>query len=61
MRSDVLSKIYSTINDSLPLTVVVFSLRTKGSSTTSNQLAAGSIIVRAKKVYDGAIFPFKSV
>ncbi len=49
MRSKVLSKISSTIDDSLPLTCIFFSQWTKGSSTTSNQLLAGSIIVRAIK------------
>jgi hypothetical protein len=44
-----LLKISSTIDDSLPLPVIVSSLRTKGSSTTSNQLVVGSIIVRAIK------------
>jgi hypothetical protein len=47
--SEVLSKISSTIDDSLPLTVIDFTLRSKGSSTISNQLVAGLIIVRAIK------------
>ncbi len=34
---------------SLPLTVIVFSRLTKGSSVISNQLEAGSIMVRAIK------------
>ncbi len=49
MRSEVLSKISSMIDDSLLLTVIVFSQWTKGSSTTLNQLVAGLIIVRAIK------------
>jgi hypothetical protein len=60
MRSEVLSKISSTIDDSLLLTGIVFSQRTKGSSTTLNQLVVGSII-ESHKVYDCAIFAFKSV
>jgi hypothetical protein len=49
MRSEVLSEISSMIDDSSSLTVIVFSQRTKGSSTTSNQLVAGLIIVRGIK------------
>ncbi len=55
MHPEVLSKILSTTDDSLPLTVIVFSLQTKGSSTTPNQLVAGLIIVRAIK---SMIVPF---
>ena len=50
-------KISSRIDDSLPLTVIVFSQQTKGSSTTLNQLVAELIFV----IYDCAIFAFKSV
>jgi hypothetical protein len=41
--------ISSTIDDSLPLTNMVFSLRIKGNSKFLNQLDVGSIIVRAMK------------
>ncbi len=37
------------IDDSLTLTAMVFSRRTKGNSTISDQLDAGLIIVRAVK------------
>ena len=49
IRSEVLSKISSTIDDSLPLTVIDFTLRSKSSSTILNRLVAGLIIVRAIK------------
>ncbi len=47
--SELLSKMSSDFSSSLPLTLVVHSLLTKGSSTISNQLEAGSIMVRAIK------------
>ncbi len=47
--SEVLSKISSAINSSLPLTVCQCSHSTTGSSAISNQLKAGSIMVRAIK------------
>jgi hypothetical protein len=49
IRSEVLSKNSSTIDNSLPSTVIVYNQRIKGNSTTSNQLVVGSIIVRAIK------------
>ncbi len=49
------------IDDSLPLTTMVFSWQTKGKSTISNQLIAGLIICESHEVYDCAIFVFKSV
>ncbi len=49
MHSEVLSKISSAINSSLPLTVCQSSHSTMGSSTISNQLEAGLIMVRAIK------------
>ncbi len=62
MNSEVLSKISSTIDDySFLLTVIGFSQWTKGSSTTSNQLVAGLIIVRAIKSMIVPSLPFKSV
>jgi hypothetical protein len=59
IRSEVLLKIFSTINDSLPLTVIVFSLRSKGSSTVLNQLIAGLIIVRAIKSMTVSSLPLR--
>ncbi len=47
--SEVLSKISSAINSSLPLTVCQRSCLTTGSSAISNQLEEGSIMVRAIK------------
>ncbi len=47
--SEVLSKISSAINSSLPLTVCRRSLSTMGNSAILNQLEAGSIMVRAIK------------
>jgi hypothetical protein len=49
MRSELLSKISSATSDSLPLTCVVLSCLASGNSTISNQLDAGSIMVRARK------------
>ncbi len=49
MRSELLSNISSFVSNSLPLTFVVRCLSTTGSSTISNQLEAGSIMVRAMK------------
>jgi hypothetical protein len=48
-HSEVLSKISSAINSSLPLTVCQCSCSTKGSSAISNQLEARLIMVRAIK------------
>ncbi len=49
MRSDVLSKISSAINSSLPSTVCWRSCSTMGNSAISNQLEAGLIMVKAIK------------
>ena len=49
MRSELLSNMSSILSDSLPLTFIVRCLVTTGSSTISNQLEAGSIMVRAMK------------
>ncbi len=49
IRSEVLSKISSAINSSLPSTVCQCSCSTTSSSAISNQLEAGSIMVRAIK------------
>ena len=49
MRSELLSNVSSFMSNSLPLTFVVRCLSTTGSSTISNQLEAGSIMVRAMK------------
>jgi hypothetical protein len=49
IRSEVLSKISSAINSSLPLTVCQHSRLTTGNSAISNQLEAGSIMIRAIK------------
>ncbi len=46
---EVLSKISSAINSSLPLTVCQCSCSTTGNSAISNQLEVGSIMVRATK------------
>jgi hypothetical protein len=47
IQSEALSKITSTIDDYLPLTVMVFNQRIEGNSTILNQLVVGLIIVRA--------------
>ncbi len=49
IRSEVLSKISSAINSSLPLTVCQRSCLTSGNSVISNQLEVGLIMVRAIK------------
>jgi hypothetical protein len=49
IRSEVLSKISSPINSSLPLTVCQCSCSTTGTSAISNQLEVGLIMVRAIK------------
>jgi hypothetical protein len=49
--------ISSTIDDFLLLTVIVFTLRSKGNSTILNQLVAGSINVRAIKSITVLSFP----
>jgi hypothetical protein len=49
IRSEVLSKNSSAINSSLPLTVCQRSCLTTGNSAISNQLEAGSPMVRAIK------------
>ena len=49
MQSELLSKISLDASNSLPSTVIVLSRRTRGNSTISNQLEAGSIMVRAMK------------
>ncbi len=49
MRSELLSNISSLLSNSLPLIFIVRCLVTTGSSTISNQLEAGSIMVRAMK------------
>ncbi len=49
LRSQVLSKISSAINSSLPLTVCRRSCSTMGNSAISNQLEVGSIMVKAIK------------
>ncbi len=49
VRSEVLSKISSAVNSSLPLTVCWHSYLTTGSSAISNQLEAGSIMIWAIK------------
>jgi hypothetical protein len=45
--ANILSNISSLLSDSLPLTFIVHCLVMTGSSTISNQLEAGSIMVRA--------------
>jgi hypothetical protein len=55
--SDDLSKISSLINFSLPLTVLVINHVIVGNSTTSNQLEAGSIMVRAMKSIEDPSLP----
>jgi hypothetical protein len=57
IRSDDLSKISSSINLSLPLTVLVINHVIVGISTTSNQLEAGSIMVRAMKSIEDPSLP----
>ncbi len=47
------------IDDSLPLTAVVFNQWMKGNSTISNQLVVGSIIVRAMKSVTVSSLPFR--
>ncbi len=49
MQLELLLKIFSMIDEYLPLTAIVFSWRTNGSSTISNQLDVGLIIVRTMK------------
>jgi hypothetical protein len=49
MQSEVLSKILLAVSSSLPLTFCLHNRVTTGRSTISNQLEAGSIIVRAIK------------
>ncbi len=49
IHSEVLSKISSAVNSSLPLTVCQRSPSTRGNSAILNQLEAGSIMVRAIK------------
>jgi hypothetical protein len=49
MQSDVLSKFFSLINFSFLLTTLVCSFITNGSSTISNKLEAGFIMVKATK------------
>ncbi len=55
--SDDLSKICSLIVLSLPLTFLVISCMIVGNSTTSNQLEAGLIMVRAMKSIDKPSLP----
>jgi len=55
--SDDLSKISSLITFSLPLTVLVINRVIVGNSTTSNQLEAGLIMVRAMKSIDDPPMP----
>jgi hypothetical protein len=59
MRSEVLSKISSAMNSSLPLTVCQRSCSTMGSPAISNQLEAGSIMVRAIKSICGLSLPLR--
>jgi hypothetical protein len=61
IRSEVLSKISSAINSSLPLTFCQHSRSTTGSSAILDQLEAGSIMVRAIKSICEPSLPFKSV
>jgi hypothetical protein len=49
MQLELLLKMSSAIDDSLPLTAMAFSWQAEGSSTISNQLDVGLIIVRAMK------------
>jgi hypothetical protein len=49
MQLELLSKISLDASNSLPSTVIVSSPWTRGHSTISNQLDAGSIMVRAMK------------
>jgi hypothetical protein len=49
MESEVLSNILSAVSSSLPLTVYLCNRVSTGSSAISNQLEAGSIMVRAVK------------
>jgi hypothetical protein len=56
-RSDDLSKISSSIVLSLPLTFLVINRMIVGNSTTSNQLEAGLIMVRAMKSIDEPSLP----
>ncbi len=58
IQSDDLSKISSSIVLSLPLTYLVINCVIVGNSTTSNQLEAGSIMVRAMKSIDKPSLPF---
>ncbi len=59
IRSDDLSKISSLIVLSLPLTVLVITHVIVGNSTTSSQLEAGSIMVRAIKSIDEPSLPLR--
>ena len=59
IRSDDLSKISSSIVLSLPLTVLVITRVIVGNSTTSSQLEAGSIMVRAIKSIDEPFLPLR--
>jgi hypothetical protein len=49
MQSELLLKISSVIDDSSPLTAMVFNWQIKGNSTILNQLVVVPIIVRAMK------------
>jgi len=57
IQSDDLSKISSSIKFSLPLTILVINRVIVGNSTTSNQLEAGSIMVRAMKSIEDPSLP----
>ncbi len=57
IQSDDLSKISSLIVFSLPLTFLVINRMIVGNSTTSNQLEAGLIMVRAMKSIDKPSLP----
>ena len=59
IRSDDLSKISSSIVLSLPLTFLVINRMIVGNSTTSSQLEAGSIMVRAMKSIDEPSLPLR--
>jgi hypothetical protein len=57
IQSDDLSKICSLIVLSIPLTFLVINCMIVGNSTTSNQLEAGSIMLRAMKSIDKPSLP----
>ncbi len=57
IQSDDLSKVSSSIVLSLQLTFLVINCMIVGNSTTSNQLEAGSIMVRAMKSIDKPSLP----